>query len=331
MSCPITKKEGVCPVGKTETEESNVKKITIVNEENQFEAKDEFAEPEFEDLTNLSPGEKEYRQLKRTMATIKKFYLDGTLAKKAQYDEAATQITKLGNDIQMCKDQMAALSTKPTYKSHLKQKEYTTLLDEDYAHLEKQNKERSEQAQEYKDLWTWSQEINKICEWLEANLEEYCVKNLELEVKEFQEPIVLSHDEKVVYSKGLDEIMNNLNESHDFFQASVDGRLLEFQYMEAEIIQAQLDVLKKYPEDNGRRSYFESILQKDLDYCQSRIQSGNDPVEEKKRAKVLKMHTEFLKLLRFFRFKWNLLNEEIGEKKYDPKFTQVYVVEDTNQ
>jgi hypothetical protein len=39
------------------------------------------------------------------------------------------------------------------------------------------------------------------------------------------------------------------------------------------------------------------------------------------------MHKDFLKLLVFFKTKWNLLNKdiELGEKKYDPKFTKVFV------
>lgn len=323
--CPVTKQEGECPVKKDEKQE---KKITIINEENQFEKKDEFQEPEIEDFSNLEPSEKEYRILKRTMGTIKKFYLDGTKAKKDQYDYATEQIEKLNKDIDMCKDQIQSLSDKPSYKAHLKQKEYAKLFEEDLKHLEKQLKERQEQQKEYKDLYEWSQQINKVQEWLEANLEEYCVTHLELKSKEeLKKPAVLTMEEKIIFSKGLDEIMNNLNESHDFFQASVDGRLLEFQYMELEIIKNQLEILKKYPEDSQRREYFQSIFEKDLQYTTSRIQSGEDKTEEKRREKMLKMHTEFLKLLRFFRFKWNLLNEEIGEKKYDPKFTTVFVHE----
>jgi tRNA nucleotidyltransferase/poly(A) polymerase len=118
---------------------------------------------------------------------------------------------------------------------------------------------------------------------------------------------------------------NNLK---NFQSSSKTKDSSEFQYIEAEIIKTQLEVLKKFPEDSKRREYFEEKFTKDLKYCESRINSGNDSVEEKKREKVLKMHQEFLKLLRFFRFKWNLLNEDLGSKpKYDPKFTQVYVIE----
>lgn len=326
--CPVTKQQGECPVNNKENSEKVEKKITLINEENQFESKDEYKEPEIEDFSNLEPNEKEYRILKRTMGTIKKFYLDGTKAKKSQYDYATEQIEKLQKDIDMCKAQLQAFSDKPSFKAHLKQKEYKKLLDEDLQHLNKQLKEREEQQKEYKDLYEWSQQINKIQEWLEANLEEYCVTHLELKGREnLKKPAELTREEKNIYSRGLDEIMNNLNESHDFFQASVDGRLLEFQYMELEIIQAQLEVLKKFPEDSTRREYFQDIFEKDLKYIQQRIESGEDKVEEKRREKMLKMHTEFLKLLRFFRFKWNLLNEDIGEKNYDPKFTQVFVYE----
>jgi hypothetical protein len=329
MSCPVSKStEGDCPVT------GKVKKITIVNEENQFEAKPEVEgededEMNFEDYQNLTPDEKEFRKLQKTMSTIKKFYSDGTKAKKSQFDFAVANIEKLKVDIDMGNAQLEAFNQKTSYMEHLKQKEYIKLIKGDIEHLQKQCDEREEQRKGFEDLYTWSQEIVKICEWLELNLEDYCLNNLNLKIKKTEIEIPeLNENQKILFSKGLDEIMHNLTESQDFFEASVDGRLLEFQYIEAEIIKNQLEVLKKFPEDSKRREYFEEKFTKDLKYCESRINSGNDSVEEKKREKVLKMHQEFLKLLRFFRFKWNLLNEDLGTKqKYDPKFTQVYVIE----
>eukprot|EP01080_Neovahlkampfia_damariscottae_P002068 gene2068-1940_t len=329
MSCPVSKQtEGECPVSQ------KVKKITVINEENQFEAKSEEQleeeEEEFEDFKNLTPDEKEFRRLQKTMSTIKKFYENGTEAKKSQYDFASLNLEKLKIDIEMAEAQLEGFNQKQSYMEHLKQKEYIKLIKNDKSHLEKQFKERQEQQKNFEDLYKWSQEIVKICEWLEVNLEEYCLNNLKLKLKKnekYENVPELSKEEKVIFSKGLDEIMNNLTESQDFFDASVDGRLLEFQYIEAEIIKNQMEILKKFPE-NGRREYFEDKFKKDLKYCESRISSGNDPNEEKKREKVLRMHKEFLKLLRFFRYKWNLLNEDVSDKKfYDPKFTQVYVIE----
>ena len=332
MSCPVSKQtEGECPVGK------KVKKITVINEENQFEAKPDSEnnevdeeEEDFEDFKNLTPDEKEFRRLQKTMSTIKKFYSDGTKAKKSQADFATENIEKLKIDIKMAEAQLEGMNQKSSYMEHLKQKEYIKLIKNDKNHLEKQLVEREEQEKNFKDLYEWSTEIVKICEWLEVNLEEYCLNNLKLKLKKnekFENVPQLTNEEKIIFSKGLDEIMNNLTESQDFFDASVDGRLLEFQYIEAEIIKNQMEILKKFPE-NSRREYFEDKFKKDLKYCESRISSGNDPVDEKKREKVLRMHKEFLKLLRFFRYKWNLLNENLENKKYyDPKFTQVYVIE----
>jgi len=340
---------------------SGVKKtvITTINKENQFVSigtndsggKDEISDNQqigsvVEDFENLEPDEKEYRKLKNIMSTLKKFYIDGSLAKKQQYEYATEQIELLRVDIRMAHDQLLAL--KPKNDAHLKQKDYKKFIEDDLKNMTKQLEKRQEQQVEYKELWEWSEQIVKIQIWLEAHLEEYCVDHLKLKIHigNHQEqggdgtrgsggkgkPKELTVEEKAIYARGLDEIMTNLTESHEFFEASMDGRLLEFQYMEMEIIQSQLEVLKRYPENNKRRQYVEETLMDDMRYCQQRIASGESEVDQKRREKILKMHEDFLKLLRFFKYKWNLLKNIEYEKNPDgDKYSTVYVYQSQEQ
>lgn len=337
--------------------------ITTVNKENQFvsigtgdsSANGEISDNQqaasvVEDFENLEPDEKEYRKLKHIMSTLKKFYIDGSLAKKQQYEYATEQIEMLRVDIGMAHDQLLAL--KPKNDSHLKQKDYRKFIEDDLKNMTKQLEKRQEQQLEFRELWEWSEQIVKIQIWLEAHLEEYCVDHLKLKLhgSNDQEQTTLLHghidpqtvskskpkeltmEEKAIYARGLDEIMTNLTESHEFFEASMDGRLLDFQYMEMEIIQSQLEVLKRYPENNKRRQYVEETLMDDLRYCQQRIASGESEVDQKRREKILKMHEDFLKLLRFFKYKWNLLKNIQYEKNPDgDKYSTVYVYQPQEQ
>ena len=55
----------------------------------------------------------------------------------------------------------------------------------------------------------------------------------------------------------MDEIVYNLEESQDFFAASLDGRLNKYHNIEKEIILSQLTAIRQFPEDNPRRVYIE--------------------------------------------------------------------------
>jgi hypothetical protein len=57
------------------------------------------------------------------------------------------------------------------------------------------------------------------------------------------------------HAKGLDEITFNLQESQDFFEASLDGRLKRFHQIEKCMLEAQLQAIRKFPADNDRRKY----------------------------------------------------------------------------
>jgi hypothetical protein len=320
MSCPVTNnKDGVCPVTK--------KTVTIVNEENQFESKEEevIEEEEDDEFSKLEPNEREYKKLQKTMTTIKVFYMKGTEKKQEQLDFSLENLEKIQVDEEMINCQLEAFNKDEKYMIHLKQIEYMNLLTEEKKNLLEKKSRIEEQKKNFEELVIWSKVIVKVCEWLEENLESYCIKNLELKIENPKKVRDLTEEETLQYAKGLDEIMNNLKESQDFFNASVDGRLLEFQYMENEIINSQLDSIKKFDDNNPRKIYLQEQLLKDLEYNQQRISSGENETSSKQREKIKEMHRDFLKLLTFFKDKWSLLNNDLGERKYDPKFTKVFV------
>jgi hypothetical protein len=121
--------------------------------------------------------------------------------------------------------------------------------------------------------------------------------NLDLNLE--QNPIKLTVDEYKFYSKCLDEITYNLQESQDFFNASVDGRLKMFHQLEKCMIEAQLEVIRKYPADNMRRKHVETELLKDLEYVSDNMKEN--PQVLKHREKMRLMHVDFFKLLKWQR------------------------------
>lgn len=97
----------------------------------------------------------------------------------------------------------------------------------------------------------------------------------------------------------MDEITYNLQESQDFFNASVDGRLKMFHQLEKCMIEAQLEVVRKYPSDNLRRQHVEQELQKDLEYVSDNMKEN--PQVMKHREKMRLMHVDFFSLLKWQR------------------------------
>jgi hypothetical protein len=111
----------------------------------------------------------------------------------------------------------------------------------------------------------------------------------------------LTVDEYRIFKRGLDEITFNLQESMDFFNASLDGRLQRFHQLEKCMIEAQLQAIRKYPEDNARRQHVEAELVKDLEYVKDNMKE--DPQVVKHRERMRQMHNDFFSLLKWQREK----------------------------
>lgn len=110
------------------------------------------------------------------------------------------------------------------------------------------------------------------------------------------------------HAKGLDEITYNLQESQDFFDASVDGRLTQFHQIEKCMIMAQLAALKRWPEESARRQFVEEELAKDMEFVESNMHEDDDKKRHKHRMRS--MHRDFWAVLRWQRRR---LKKVLGE------------------
>jgi len=269
-----------------------------------------------------TPSVKEYKKIRKVMGMITRFYRQGSETKKKNWEAMGVEIEKLEYDEKMARAQIEALDLKPGFKSHPKRKDYLRDLNAELDGLHKQKQGFLEKQKEFFDLYVWSKGIVVVCEWLELNLDHYCVSilpDLPESIKNSLKPIKdLTPEEAKDFGKGLDEIVYNLKESQDFFQASIDGRLTKYHNIEKEIIEAQLDAIRKFPEDNARRQYIEGELTRDLEYVVSNMEIS--PESSKRRHKMLKNHNEFFQVLMYNKEKLQALGVTIDERKYDPKF-----------
>jgi hypothetical protein len=343
MQCPVTGQSGQCPVIKAVNDDEfddlkpragdeTLKENSTIADGSNSEDEEEKAPSitdvfDFdEEFKNEIPSVAEYKKLRRITKMITGFYKNGTNTKKEQYENSCKDLDRVNADIDQSLKQTEALEKNfDRFNGHLKYKEYLQELKEERENLEAQRAEIVKTQQRYKSLWLWSTEIVKICEWLELNLDDYCTKNMDLPpyLKNRQIPEVPSLDQEQIkhYSKGLDEISHNLNESRDFFQASVDGRLDKYKLLEKQIIEVQLEAIRQSPaEDNPRRDYMEGELLEDLKSIDEQLVSAELEATKHRREKMLKLHIDFLNVLRFFREKLHLLDADV-DKVYDPQFT----------
>jgi len=267
-----------------------------------------------------NPSLAEYKKLKRVMGIMTQFYKDGTGLKRGHYEHVTQELAKLDTDIEMAQKQLEALES---FSSHPKQKEYARDVSEDFGRLSKQRAQFVTKQKEYKELSEWSQGIVRVCEWLELNLDDYCSKTLDYpKLKDAKKPPTLDKQTALTYSTGLDEIYHNLKESQDFFEASVDGRLKKYHTTEREMIEAQLKVVRTYPESSERRKHIEAELMQDLEFVQGNM--ADTPDAARRREKMLEAHADFFKVLKFHKEKLKVLyleeSTDAQKREYDPRF-----------
>jgi len=196
----------------------------------------------------------------------------------------------------MIEEQIEVLQQFPPF--HPKKIEYESNLEKELKALLEQEESYRQQKEHFEKLYVWSQGVVRAVQWLETHLEAYC-NSL------FSDLALTTNVSKIAvadyraYSKALDEITYNLQESQDFFDASLDGRLRNYHQLEKCMIEAQLQVLRKYPEDNPRRKHVEDELKKDLEYVEDNMKEN--PVVLKHRERMRSMHQDFFKLLKWQR------------------------------
>lgn len=261
--------------------------------------------------------EQSYKKLRKVMVQITQFYENGTNLKKGHYEQITEEIKKMDVDREMCQRQIEVLDATKAFSEHPKSKSYRTKLTADLEHIEKQKEQFEKKQKEFYDLWQWSTVIVKVCLWLQNSLDIHCNEKLGLGLK--LEPLPeLSPADIEAYSKGLDEITYNLQESQDFFKASVDGRLKQYHEVEKAIIEKQLEVLAQYDENNARRLYWEGELTADLQFVSENL--SNDTERSDRRHKMLSNHAAFLAVLKYHKEKLNHPFKSDPSRQYDPKF-----------
>lgn len=307
---------GKCPVQhtpKNATAEKLDKDLAVLDQE--F---DEIGGP----VNNTHPSLKQYRKLKRVMSSITGFYENGTRKKGENYELMVTNLAELERDLAATRAQLAALDTKPAFQGHPKTLQYREFLQGELESLGKKRESMEKRKKEFYDLHVWSGVINKVCAWLEDNLDAYALDVIpELRGKIEPRPVrELSADEVRQYSRGLDEITYNLKESQDFFQAAVDGRLKVFHDIEKEIVRSQMEALMAAAPDSQRTAVLMGELAQDYEY----VASNDDESEEalKRKAKMLRNHRAYLKVLRYHTDKLKVLTDlpPPEKREYDAKW-----------
>ncbi|KAL6056204.1 BAR domain-containing protein [Balamuthia mandrillaris] len=327
------KSGGVCPfTGKKTGEDVPVTTTTAATTEQATEAAGGEAEQaaprssmdiDIDEINEKDPSIREYKKLKRIMGVITQFYKDGTQLKKGHFEAMTAEIAKLDVDLQMTEDQRKAILDNKAFTGHPKQKEFLRQLQSEKDRLEAQRQQFEEKLQEYKSLYEWSTGIVRVCEWLELHLDDYCSKTLNYpKLKDAPPTPALAKEEATMYARGLEEITHNLRESQDFFKASVDGRLKKYHQLEKEMIEAQLEAIRKYPEENERRQCVEEELLQDLAFVEGNM--GDEPGAMKRREKMLENHSDFLKVLRFHKEKLKVLYLENADAVEEIKFDSRY-------
>merc|ERR1711916_51697 len=278
---------------------------------------------EFDDIEVSNPSLKQYRKLKRVMASITGFYENGTKKKHANYTQMVDNLERLKRDVAAAEAQLAALKAQPSFEGHPKVLQYREFLEEELGRFRTKQASMEQKKQEFYDLHVWSGVINKVCRWLEDNLDSYALEVIpELQGKIKPKPVrELSPEEVKQYSKGLDEISYNLKESQDFFQAGIDGRMKIYHDIEREIISLQIETIQKVAPESDRTFMLLPELEQDLEYVNSNDDDSKEALA--RREKMLRNHRAYLKVLQYHTDKLKVLQDlpPPEQREYDPKWT----------
>ncbi|EFA76719.1 hypothetical protein PPL_09470 [Heterostelium album PN500] len=271
--------------------------------------------PDDIDYINDTPTVQEYKKLKRVMKIMTKFYEGGSATKLQQAEFFEAELKKVTDDEDMIKAQLESLAKFPL---HPKRREYEIELNEEREKLVGMKTKFAAKSKEYRDLYVWSNGIVDVTKWLEAGLDDYCVNHLKMDLKiTVVPPEQLTREQYTYYKSGLDEITYNLQESQDFFSASLDGRLRQYHNIEKDLIEAQIEVMSKFNTELPRQQHVISELEADLDYVKKNM--VEDPAAINKRKKMLEMHSDFFKVLRWYKDKMKVLGDEYGIVETDTR------------
>jgi len=263
---------------------------------------------EDQDDINDTPTIQEYKKLRRVMRVMIRFYETGSQAKLDQAQDMEYELGKVESDLHMVESQLDALKPFPI---HPKRTAYEEELNEERKKLVDTQTSFRKKLDNFRKLYDWSLGIVDVTKWLFEGLDDYCVNYLKMDLGIEPKPLVKPSLEIFKkYKEGLDEVTYNLQESQDFFSASIDGRLRKYHQIEKDIIVAQLEAIERFPPINPRKAHVEEELRKDLEFLEGNMKE--DPTAMGKRERMLTMHRDFCKVLEWFQKKAQVWTEEYG-------------------
>eukprot|EP01129_Flabellula_baltica_P008774 TRINITY_DN3513_c0_g1_i1.p1 TRINITY_DN3513_c0_g1~~TRINITY_DN3513_c0_g1_i1.p1 ORF type:complete len:332 (+),score=118.70 TRINITY_DN3513_c0_g1_i1:31-1026(+) len=263
-----------------------------------------FTDEDFDE----TPTMKEFKRLKRVMNVMVGFYVRGSESKKKQLSTSTEELQKIHQCEEMINSQLESLKNFPAY--HPKRIYYEEELNYELKAMSAQKEKIEKEFVNFESLYQWSLGIVDTMQFLEKNLQSYANDILDADFD--TEPIKVTVDEYLKYKKGLEEITFNLQESQDFFDASLDGRLEEYHKIEKEMIVEQLKVVGEYSEDNPRRQHVLDELHKDLQFVMNNMVV--DDRVTRRRERMRKLHQDFFAVLKWQREKIIKMLEDEPEK-----------------
>jgi hypothetical protein len=263
-----------------------------------------FTDEDFDE----TPSIKEFKRLKRVMNVMVGFYVRGSEGKKEQRAKSEEELSKIIACEGMIHTQLEDLKNFPGY--HPKRIYYEEELNYELKAMATQKEKIEKEFLKFEDLFQWSLGIVETMLFLEKNLASYA--NDVLETNFEIEEIKVSVSDYLKFKKGLEEICFNLQESMDFFDASLDGRLEKYHEIEKEMIINQLRIVGSYPEDNPRRQHVLDELHKDLEFVMKTMVVDDNVT--RRRERMRKLHHDFFAVLKWQREKIIKILEDEPEK-----------------
>ncbi|XP_049849461.1 uncharacterized protein LOC126318701 [Schistocerca gregaria] len=252
-----------------------------------------FTEKDF----SLKPDHAEYQKLTRIMVIMTQFYRRGSEGKKAALDKEVSRLNTLDQDARMIEELLESI--RGYSLDYPKRLEYEKSLKQSLEEVEKLRREVRAEEKKWRELYEWSCKIVETMDWIGGWLKEYSNTEFKTDFESVPEQQPLSVDLYRIYKRGLEEITYNLQESQDFFDASLDGRLTKYHQVNRDMIRAQLAVLERYDGESAYRRALEESLLKDLEYIESHMEMG--PRVVRVREKMREMHQDFFALLKWQR------------------------------
>jgi hypothetical protein len=263
-----------------------------------------------EDDFDENPSMNEYKKIKRIMSVMVDFYVRGRDAKKSQQEKALQELEKVAGVEKLMNDRLDILKQFPSF--HPKRQSYEEELNYDMEELLNHKKKFTEQHENYSELYVWGIGIAETMNWLQDNLEEYGWDVLKIDAFNVERNNKVNIEQYLKYKKGLEEVTYNLQESQDFFEASLDGRLQRYHQLEKCMIEAQMMALQSFPDENPRKLPDLAELKKDLDFVIETMTIT--PSVLKRRERMKQMHKDFFSVLKWQREKMIKILETDNDK-----------------